>query len=577
PRHAVRPAGPHGGVNLNVLVVTDGTPPVEAIRQELTAEGMPVTVVSLRDHARQRITGSFLTRAVPGGKRGGSFDGIVLPGTAPAGLSGAEMSALAAYERTFGVRQVDAYSPPAASLGMSQPAYSGRLTGKAFVTAAGASGAFGYLNHSFPFSGGLAGPAVFGYLAEPLTDVPASAVTPLVTAAIPGTGSSGALVWQYADGSRQQLGISFGYSKYLAQFHYLAHGIVSWLTRGVSLTGWRSYLDIAFDDMLLGDAQWSTVGHCTPGDTTCPPGTPKTPMIRMTPADVSYAVQWEKRRDFTIEFLYNGGASQRFDVNGTDPLLAAVRPVAADFYWVNHTYTHAYLGCKQNFTVMPWQCVTQDGKIVWAAGPSLINSQILDNFAWARSNGIPAEPGVVATGEYSGLKLLPQQPVDNPYLDSAMGQDHIRWIAMDASAEPDMRPVGTAFGVPRRPIDIGYDVDTVASEVNEFNWYNASKADGGSGQCQQSKVTQCITPLNSATGWTSFIVPTQARIVFNALLDGDPRPVFMHQSNLTGDRIGYPVMDAVLSAYRAVFNGSAPIDNLPMSGDGVALRDQQLW
>jgi hypothetical protein len=538
---------------------------------------MPVTVVKLSDHARQQITSSFLTRAVPGGKRGGNFDGIVLPGAAPTGLSGAEMSALAAYERTFGVRQVDAYAPPTASLGMDQPTYSGKLTGEASVTAAGASGAFGYLNRSFPFSGGLAGPAAFGYLADPLSGAPAAAVTPLVTAAIPGASGSGTLVWQYTGDGRQQLGISFGYSQYMAQFHYLAHGIVSWLTRGVSLTSWRSYLDIAYDDMLLGDAQWSTVGHCTPGDTTCPPGTPKTPMIRMTPADVSYAVQWEKQHDFTIEFLYNGGASPRFQVNGTDPLLTAVRPVAADFYWVNHTYTHAYFGCKQNFAVVPWQCVTQNGKIVWAAGPSLINSQILNNFAWARSNGIPAEPGVLATGEYSGLKILPQQPVDNPSLDSVMGQDHIQWVALDASAEPQMRPVGAAFGVPRHPIDIGYDVDTIASEVNEFNWYNTSKADGGSGRCQQSKVTKCIAPLNPKTGWTSYIVPTQAQIVFNALLNGDPRPFFMHQSNLTGDRIAYPVMDAVLSAYRAVFNTSAPIDNLPMSGAGVALRDQQLW
>ena len=51
----------------------------------------------------------------------------------------------------------------------------------------------------------------------------------------------------------------------------------------------------------------------------------------------------------------------------------------------------------------------------------------------------------------------------------------------------------------------------------------------------------------------------------------------MHQSNLTGDRLGYPVMDGILSAYRAVYGASAPIVNLPMSGDGVVLHNQQLW
>lgn len=147
---------------------------------------------------------------------------------------------------------------------------------------------------------------------------------------------------------------------------------------------------------------------------------------------------------------------------------------------------------------------------------------------------------------------------------------------MDASREPDMRYVGAALGVPRHPIDVGYDVDTVAEEVNEFNWYNTSKADGGSGICQGSKTTACLKPLGLA-GWTSFIVPSQVQIVLNALLGNDPRPFFMHQSNLTGDGLGYTVMDSILSAYRAVFTSGAPIVNLPMSGDGVVLRNQQLW
>jgi hypothetical protein len=569
------PVGPHGGVNLNVLVVTDGTGAVEAIRQQLTTEGLPATVIDLRDASRPVITRAFLARRLPGGSRGGNFDGIVLPSAAPQALSAAEQANLAWYEHRFGVRQVDAYSPPMPDLGMSSPpVYSGPLTADAAVTPAGARAGFGYLNSSFPFSGGPAGPGPFGYLAQP---VPGGGATPLVTARIPHSPGSGALVWQYDSGGRQQLGIGFGYSYGEAQFHYLAHGIVDWLTRGVNLGHWRNYLDIAYDDMFLGDSQWSVVGHCTPGVTTCPKGTPMTATIRMKPADVTYAVQWEQQHHFTIEFLYNGGASARFAVHGVDALLVATRPVAKDFYWVNHTWTHAYFGCQQNFRVVPWQCVRSDGHIVWAAGRGLIDSQIFKNFAWARKNGIPAEPGVLASGEYSGLRLLPQQPVDSPYLVAAMGPDHIHWIVLDASREPQMRPVGAALGIPRHPIDVGEDVDTVAEEVNEFNWYNDSKADGGSGLCQASTTTRCLAPLSEQTGWTSFIVPTQVKIVFNALINNDPRPFFMHQSNLTGDRLGYPVMDGVLSAYRAVYGPSAPIDNLPTIEDGAVMRNEQLW
>jgi hypothetical protein len=583
-RPVTRPAGPHGGVNLKVLVVTDGTLAVAAIRQQLAIEGVPATVVNLRDPARPIITQAFLARTLPGGAQGGNFNGIVLPGAAapavpgaavPPGLSAAEQAALARYERRFRVRQVDAYAPPNPGIGMNTPVYSGPLSGRAGVTKAGARDGFGYLNRSFPFSGGPAGPPPFGYLAHPLAGSGAS-VTPLLTAAIPHSSGSAALVWQYSRGGRQQLGIGFGYSEFLTQFRYLAPGIVDWVTRGVHLGYWRNFLNIGYDDVINADARWSSVGHCDPGGGPCPPGTPKTAPIRMTPADVTYAVQWQRQHRFTMEFLYNGGDSARFLVRGTDPLLTAFQPVASDFLWVNHTYSHANLGCEQDFAVVPWKCVTSGRRTVWVDSDT-INSQILDNLVWARSNGIPAEAGVLATGEYSGLRILPQQPVDNPNLVRALAPDRVKWLAMDASREHVMRRVGPALGVPRHPIDVGYDVATVADEVNEYNWFNTSKADGGSGRCQHSKVTACIKPLDPKTGWTGYIVPGQVKIILSDVLNNDPRPFFMHQSNLTVDRLGYPVMDGVLSAYRAVYATSAPVANLPMSGDGAALHNQTLW
>ena len=574
PANTAPPVGPHGGVNLNVLVVTDATSAVEAVKQQLTAEGVPFTPIDLRQSGRQTITRGYLSRTLQDGTLAGNFDGIVLPGTTFSGLSGRERAALAWYERRFGVRQVDAYSPPMANLGMSSPpAYSGPLNGTGSVTKAGVSAGFGYLRAGFPFSGGAAGIPPFGYLANPM---PGGGATPLVTMSIPHSGS-GTLVWQYDHGGRQELGVGFGYAYGQAQFHYLAHGIVDWVTNGVNLGNWRNYLNIAYDDMFLGDAQWSPKYHCTPGASICPKGTPVTPTIRMKPDDVTYAVQWEKQHHFTIEFLYNGGASQRFAVKGVDSLLVATKPVAKDFYWVNHTWTHAYFGCTQNFKVVPWQCVkSSNGQMQWAANVSLVYSQTNKNFLWAKKEGIPAQPGLLASGEYSGLLILPQQPVDNPNMLQAMADDHIKWIVLDASREPDMRRVGPALGIPRHPIDVGYDVDTVVNEVNEFNWYNDSKADGGSGLCEVSKTTMCRKPL-PASGWMSVIVPGQVQIVYSAVLNNDPRPFFMHQSNLTADRLGYPVMDGVLGVYRAVFNSTAPIVNFPTIKDGEILRNQQLW
>ena len=109
-------------MNLKVLVVTDGTPSVEAIRQQLTTEGIPITVISLHDSARKAITRAFLARTLPDGGSGGNFEGIVLPSPAPAGLRADEEDALAWYERTFSVRQVDAYSPPRPDPSSADPA-----------------------------------------------------------------------------------------------------------------------------------------------------------------------------------------------------------------------------------------------------------------------------------------------------------------------------------------------------------------------------------------------------------------------------------------------------------------------
>ena len=89
----------------------------------------------------------------------------------------------------------------------------------------------------------------------------------------------------------------------------------------------------------------------------------------------------------------------------------------------------------------------------------------------------------LAPGEYSGLRILPQQPVDNPNLVQAINDNGIKWVAIDACREPAMRPIGNALGVPRHPIDVFYNVATKADETSEYNWIYDSAADGGSGLC----------------------------------------------------------------------------------------------
>lgn len=565
-------------VDMNVLILSDGTPWVQAIQQELTSEGVPTTVVNLGDSSRPTITGSFLSGTLSDGTPVGHFQGVVLPNDAPAQLSADEESALANYETAFSVRQVDAYLYPTGNVGTNAPVYGGSLDGtQVTVTAAAKADGFAYLKGTFNFEGTAGGATSYGYLATPLPNTATATFTPFLTATVPGTTTTGTLAGVYDNAGREQMEVSFGYNYYQLQYRYIAHALADWVTRGVHLGYWRNYLTVDYDDVFNADAEWSQTGKCTPGDTTCPAGTPDTTPIRMTAADATYAAQWQTSHKFTMEYLFNGGSSARFQVNGVDPLLTAFQPIASQFWWINHTYTHAWLGCLQDFTVNPWQCETDSSGNTEYVDFDTIQGEIENNVQWAQQNGIPMSTTEFAPGEYSGLRLLPQQPNDNPNLVNAINQDGIQWVVMDASREPAMRPIGNALGLPRHPIDVFYNAATKADETSEYNWIYDSTTDGGSGLCQTSGVMTCLAPLNLKTGWTSFILPTQIRTMLGSVLQNDPRPFYMHQSNLTGDRLGYPLMNGVLSDYRAVFAGNTPLVNQRISADGQSLNAQDIW
>jgi hypothetical protein len=92
-------------IDLKVLVVNDGSAPVEAIASELTAEGVPFTEVDLDGAARPMITAGFLSDKVGSTPRA-KYQAVVLPNEAPAGLGTDELTALWTFERTFSIRQV---------------------------------------------------------------------------------------------------------------------------------------------------------------------------------------------------------------------------------------------------------------------------------------------------------------------------------------------------------------------------------------------------------------------------------------------------------------------------------------
>jgi hypothetical protein len=591
---ALRPISPavaatalRARVDLRVLVVSDGGAGVEALVAQLTREGVPFDLVDLGVATRPRITAAFLSDSVSGVPRA-KYQGVILPNENPFPAGTGEMAALTAFESRFGIRQVDAFTWAHPGVGLNYAAYVGNLDGMTgTVTAAGKAGGFSYLTGAVPLDDIDASvPESYGYLATPAAAVPAtgSSFQPLVTAPIPGAATAGSLLGVYAHDSREELVVTMATNQFQTQARLLGRGIVNWLTRGLHLGYSRNWFSVHVDDAFLGDDRWDAEANCTVGDN-CnlardPNVTPYKEPSRMTPADVDRLVAWQNSQGMKLDLAFNGvGSVEAIEESGADPLTARLLQLRSQFRWINHTYNHAFLGCVQDFSVVPWRCAVAPatGQVDWTS-QAAIESQISDNLAFARRNGITLDSRELVTGEHSGLRSLPQMPTDNPNLGPALTRTGIRVVAADASRESSTRLVGPAVTVPRFPMNIFYNAATAAEEVDEYNWIYSRQADGGSGICESnSATTTCIKPLPLDTGFASYIVPLEVRIALGHVLTGDPRPHYAHQSNVTEDRILYPVLDAVLSGYRSLFAANTPLLNPRMSESGDQLLMQQKW
>ncbi|MFI8965181.1 hypothetical protein ACIGO8_24060 [Streptomyces sp. NPDC053493] len=578
-------ADPAPRVDLTVLVVDDGGSAVEAITAELKGSGVPYRTLDLNDAGRPVLTAAFLSDTA-GGRPRAKYQGVVLPHEAVFGPDSAEQAALVAYETRFGIPQVDASTWAHPGVGLdytSDGGWSGVLDGaRASVTPAGQAGPFRDLRGPLTFedndpdvseSYGYAGRPRAGYTSY--LDLPAA------------DGGRISLIGEYAHDGRRELVVTFAYNPYQRQFRALARGIVEWLTQGVHLGQSRNYLSVHVDDVFAPDARWDTARNCTPGDLDCagPDGdATATPPIRMTAADAAYAAAWQKSSGLLLDLVYNGGQGEQWKTEhgGTDPLAARLIADRAQYRWINHTYTHPFLGCVQDTATVPWSCAKDaTGATRWTSRAE-ISAQIRDNVEWAAAKGIAVDRGELVTGEHSGLKTLPQQPVDNPNLAAALADNGVKWTASDNSREPGQRSVGTGYDpartVPRHPMNVYYNVGTAAEMTDEYNWIYTSRADGGSGICENDPASTCLpAPLDTATGWAGHIVPREARTALAHVLANDPRPHYVHQSNLAEERLLYPVLDAVLADYRALYAANTPLVNPRQKDVGTELARRTAW
>jgi hypothetical protein len=299
----------------------------------------------------------------------------------------------------------------------------------------------------------------------------------------------------------------------------------------------------------------------------------------MSAADVEYAAAWSRARAFRLDLAYNGAGALAAAPHGGDTLLAALKAHRDAFGWINHTWSHEYLGCVRDYTVEPWRCATVPvlGWTRYVREPA-IQDEIGRNIAFAHDHGLPINPSELVTGEHSGLRGDEEMPEDNPGLAEAIDALHVLAVASDASKEPDERPIGRARTVPRHPIDLDYDTATFAETVDQYNWVHTSTADGGDGTCEADDA--CIAPADAhdpRNGFLQQVAPIEADKAFDHVLANDPRPHYVHQTQLAEDRTLYPLLERVLDRYRSLYTDARPLLVPTMSEARDALAGQEAW
>jgi hypothetical protein len=392
---------------------------------------------------------------------------------------------------------------------------------------------------------------------------------------IPGTSAAGVLLGVYNDNGRERMVLTGAMNENQTQQQLLFNGILNWLTYGVHLGTERNYFSVHIDDVFLPDARWSAANNCTVGDDCA--ASVNEPDIIMTAADVDFLVQWQNANGVKLDMVYNGGGYNDAVAAGPFPLGDRLLAVRSSLRWVNHTLDHLYLGCIQDFSVVPWRCATNSsGAILWTTYQDLFN-QIRVNQQFSTSKGLGIVSSELVTGEHSGLRRAPQEPSDNPNLARALRDAGITWVASDNSREALPRKIGSTTTSPRYPMNIYYNTGKKTEAVDEYNWVYNAAGQGGSGVCETNAASTCIAPLDVNQDFDRYIVPQEARAMLLHMLSNSPRSHYAHQSNLAEDRILYPVLDKALASYKGAFSTQTPVVNASLTELGTELQRQVNW
>jgi hypothetical protein len=226
-------------------------------------------------------------------------------------------------------------------------------------------------------------------------------------------------------------------------------------------------------------------------------------------------------------------------------------------------------------------------------GSTAVELSITDTGAAGTPGSLPASNGA-ALSPYS----------QNPnYLAGLLGGG-IRYVATDASKTYPTDPLnvagtqhalGAAFSMsgsggsvqafPRYPSNVYYNTSKQSQQLDEYNWIYVLPAHGG-GCVPIANVTTCRTSLAT---WPEYVT-SENNIMFRHLMGNDPRPHYMHQSNLAEYNpalpetdpgqggILYAVVGPLLARYDAfIERASTPLVQLTSAQISQTLARQDTW
>jgi len=445
------------GMDMRVLVISaDGTEAdLPAITTTLEYLGTPYTVYVAKttpggltpDRLSLGCHANYQAVIVTTGAVDNAWSGV---------LSATELQALHTFEAQFKVRQIVWYTfPNDFGLTFTGQTVNTVLPAKALTVALTAAGktAFPYLNTAAQSRPLLVEQATV-YLAQP---VAGSATTPLVNDA---AGNTVAAVTSTGDG-REVLAQTFDSNAYSLQTLLFGYGLVNWATRGIFVGERRIYLSAQVDDVFIDDDRWVTGTSCAlVGKDLNPNGTG--PTVRMTGNDLAAVTLWQLGKNLQpitanlrLTMAINGWGTTRDFLSENkiknDTLTKTAKSVDTFFYWLSHTYDHptldglGYAAVKSELTMN--NDIASQLKLANYSATSLVTPSI---------SGLKDAQAMQAMADV-GIKYVvtdtSQPGQDNPFPNGGMYN----------ALQPKV------FMIPRRPVNLFYNVATPADWTSEYN------------------------------------------------------------------------------------------------------------